>query len=75
LQLGYLAKHNRVYACDKDLAVCSYRLPLAVLDYQTAVMRRDWDGADPLLAHIPTDQHTRIAQFLEKQVSALQTYF
>jgi len=65
--LGYIPKDNRVYACDKDHNVVSYKLLLSVLEYQTAVMRRDFDAADGLLKTIPKDQRTRVAQFLEKQ--------
>uniref|UniRef100_A0AC34GFA3 Coatomer WD associated region domain-containing protein n=1 Tax=Panagrolaimus sp. ES5 TaxID=591445 RepID=A0AC34GFA3_9BILA len=42
-------------------------LLLSVLEYQTAVMRRDFDLADKLLNKIPKDQRTRVAHFLEKQ--------
>lgn len=62
-----MPKDNRVYACDKDHNVVSYKLLLSVLEYQTAVMRRDFDAADSLIKTIPKDQRTRVAQFLEKQ--------
>ncbi|KAK0415577.1 hypothetical protein QR680_012008 [Steinernema hermaphroditum] len=65
--LGYIPKDSRIYACDKDLNVVSYKLLLSVLEYQTAVMRRDFDHADHLLKSIPRDQRTRVAHFLEKQ--------
>ncbi|CAB3409382.1 unnamed protein product [Caenorhabditis bovis] len=65
--LGYMAKESRVYAVDKDLNVISYKLLLSVLEYQTAVMRRDFDTADKVLATIPKEQRTRVAHFLEKQ--------
>lgn len=44
--LGYIAKDSRIYACDKDHNVVSFQLLLPVLEYQTAVMRRDFDTAD-----------------------------
>ncbi|CAI2350669.1 unnamed protein product [Caenorhabditis sp. 36 PRJEB53466] len=65
--LGYMAKESRVYAVDKDLNVISYKLLLSVLEYQTAVMRRDFDTADKVLTTIPKEQRTRVAHFLEKQ--------
>lgn len=46
VQLGYMAKESRVYAVDKELNVVSYKLLLCVLEYQTAVMRRDFETAD-----------------------------
>jgi coatomer subunit beta' len=47
--LGYIPKDSRLYACDKDHNVVSYQLLLSVLEYQTAVMRRDFDTADKVL--------------------------
>jgi len=38
-----------------------------VLEYQTAVMRRDFETADKVLPTIPKEQRTRVAHFLEKQ--------
>ncbi|CAD5226880.1 unnamed protein product [Bursaphelenchus xylophilus] len=65
--LGYSAKDSRVYACDKEHNIVSYKLLLSVLEYQTAVMRKDFQSADTILRTIPKDQRTRVAQFLEKQ--------
>lgn len=70
-QLGYLDKENRLFASDKDHNIVSYKLLLSVLEYQTAVMRRDFDTADRILKTIPESQATRVAQFLEKQACAL----
>ena len=44
--LGYIPRDNRVYLGDKELNVVSYSLQLAVLEYQTAIMRKDFDNAD-----------------------------
>lgn len=40
---------------------------LSVLEYQTAVMRGDFDTANELLATIPESQYTTVARFLESQ--------
>jgi coatomer subunit beta' len=69
--LGYLPSHGRVYVCDKDINVYAYSLSLAVIDYQTAVLRDDLDAAAELLPSIPADQRNRIARFLEGQGNAL----
>lgn len=66
--LGYIAKDDRLYLGDKELNVSSYSLLLSVLEYQTAVMRRDFETADKVLPTVPRDQRTRVAHFLEKQV-------
>ncbi|GBP91211.1 Coatomer subunit beta' [Eumeta japonica] len=65
--LGYIAKENRLYLNDKELNIVSYSLLLSVLEYQTAVMRGDFETADKVLPIIPEDHRTRVAHFLEKQ--------
>lgn len=65
--LGYIPAHNRVYVCDKDVAVYSYALSLAVIEYQTAILRGDYDAANELLATIPNAERNRLARFLELQ--------
>merc|ERR1711971_17844 len=65
--LGYIPGDNRLYLGDKELNVVSFQLLLSVLEYQTAVMRRDFDTADKVLPTIPKEQRTRVAHFLEKQ--------
>jgi coatomer subunit beta' len=65
--LGYIAKDNRLYLGDKELNIVSYSLQQSVLEYQTAIMRKDFNTADQVLPSIPYDQRTRVAHFLEKQ--------
>ncbi|XP_018539629.1 coatomer subunit beta' [Lates calcarifer] len=65
--LGYIPKDDRLYLGDKELNIISYSLLLSVLEYQTAVMRRDFSTADKVLPTIPKEQRTRVAHFLEKQ--------
>uniref|UniRef100_A0A3P8RN77 COPI coat complex subunit beta 2 n=1 Tax=Amphiprion percula TaxID=161767 RepID=A0A3P8RN77_AMPPE len=66
--LGYIPKDDRLYLGDKELNIISYSLLLSVLEYQTAVMRKDFSTADKVLPTIPKEQRTRVALFLEKQV-------
>ena len=66
--LGYIPGDNRLYLGDKELNIVSYNLQLSVLEYQTAVMRKDFDTADQVLPTIPREMRTRVAHFLEKQV-------
>lgn len=65
--LGYVPKDNRLYLGDKELNVISFSLLLSVLEYQTAVMRRDFERADVVLPTVPKEHRTRVAHFLEKQ--------
>merc|ERR1712117_943142 len=62
-----MGKDNRLYLGDKELNVVSFLLLVSVLEYQTAVMRRDFDTADKVLQTVPKEQRTRVAHFLEKQ--------
>ena len=66
--LGYIPKDSRLYLGDKELNIVSYSLLLSVLEYQTAVMRQDFDTADKVLPTVPREQRSRVAHFLEKQV-------
>ncbi|XP_070207580.1 coatomer subunit beta'-like isoform X1 [Littorina saxatilis] len=65
--LGYIPKENRLYLGDKELTIVSFSLLVSVLEYQTAVMRRDFETADKVLPTVPKEQRTRVAHFLEKQ--------
>lgn len=44
--LGFLSSTNRVYLGDKDLTIVGFQVQLSVLQYQTAVMRGDFEAAD-----------------------------
>jgi coatomer subunit beta' len=65
--LGYIQRDSRIYLADKDVNVTSFALSLAVLEYQTLVLRGDMETAEELLPSIPTDQLNKIARFLEGQ--------
>jgi len=51
--LGYIPAHNKIYLVDKDVNVYAYALSLAVVEYQTAVLRGDMEAASELLADFP----------------------
>lgn len=65
--LGYMPTSSALCLCDKELQLCTFSLTVSVLEYQTAVMRSDFDTADQLLTQLPHDQRARVAHFLEKQ--------
>merc|ERR1711935_676443 len=56
-----------VYLVDKSLNIIAYKVMLAVLQYQTAVMRGDFDAANELLPNIPETEYTKVGRFLESQ--------
>jgi len=43
--VGYLPKDNRLYMIDRDCSIVSFQLLLSVIEYQTAVVRRDFEAA------------------------------
>lgn len=63
--LGYLPKENKVFVCDKDMQIYSYVLSLSLLEYQTAILRKDFDTANSILPSLPNDQRNKVARFLE----------
>ena len=65
--IGYLAKEDRVYLIDKSNNVTSYKVMLAMLQYQTAIVRGDFDVANELLPLIPEEEYLKVARFLEAQ--------
>ena len=64
---GYVAKENRVYLVDKSRKFISYELLETVMQYQTAVVRRDFDEANDVLVKVPKEHYNAIARFLESQ--------
>ncbi|CAM9451953.1 unnamed protein product, partial [Phaeothamnion confervicola] len=67
--LGYLPKEDRVFLVDKQQNIFSYRVRQAMLQYQTAVVRKDFEAANALLPSIPKSEYTNVARFLESQAS------
>ena len=65
--LGYIPAHNKIYLVDKDVNVYAYGLSLAVVEYQTAVLRGDMEAANELLVDIPAEHKNKVARFLEAQ--------
>jgi coatomer subunit beta' len=47
--------------------VVSFALSLAVVEYQTLVLRGDLEAAEEVLPNVPKDQNNKIARFLEGQ--------
>jgi coatomer subunit beta' len=52
---------------DKSLSVVSYTLNLSIINYQTAILRKDFTTAEKLLPKIEEKDSNRIAHFLESQ--------
>ena len=65
--IGYVPKQSRIYCADKSVNLVSYSLDLSIINYQTAILRGDFETAKQILPKVPEDQKNRVAQFLEKQ--------
>lgn len=65
--LGYLPRENAIYLCDKDVRVVSHRLSLALIEYQTVVLRGDMVEAAKIFDRVPQSERNRLAQFLEAE--------
>lgn len=65
--LGYMPDQSKLYLVDKELNVVPYTLHLALVEYQSAVMRNDFDAASKFFEQLPESLHNRIARFLENQ--------
>lgn len=65
--LGFVPKEDRVFLIDKAYNVISHKALLSVLNYQTAVVRKDFDTANTILPSIPKSEYSAVAKFLESQ--------
>ncbi|AOW03224.1 uncharacterized protein YALI1_C30119g [Yarrowia lipolytica] len=66
--LGFVSKDSRIYLCDKDVNVSSYRLSVPLVEYQTVVLRGDVELAQSdFLPAIPEEELSKVAKFLEAQ--------
>jgi coatomer subunit beta' len=65
--LGYMPEQSKLYLVDKELNVVPYTLHLALVEYQSAIMRKDFDAGKKFFDQLPESLHNRVARFLENQ--------
>jgi coatomer subunit beta' len=65
--LGYVSKHNRVYLMDKEKNVFSYQLHLALIQYETAIVKGDLEAAEKILKTVPQQFYNQLGRFLHSQ--------
>lgn len=65
--MGFVPREDRVFMIDKMYNIFSFKLALAVLNYQTAIVRKDFDAANDILPSIPSSELAATARFLESQ--------
>jgi len=66
--LGYLAKDNCVYVCDKDMSVFSFLFPHQYVSFQILVLNGSLKDARDLSTGFNLDMKTKAALFLQEQV-------
>merc|ERR1711871_948100 len=65
--LGFVPREDRVFLIDKMYNIFSFKLALSVLNYQTAVVRKDFEAANEFLPSIPHSELAATARFLQSQ--------
>lgn len=65
--LGYLPREGRAVCMDIAGAIVTYQVSKVVMQYHTAVMRKDFHAANALLPRMPPSSLTDVARFLEAQ--------
>jgi coatomer subunit beta' len=65
--LGYVQSEQRIFYCDKDVNIFSWRLPIPVINYQTAIVQKDMELAATLLPEIAATELNKVAVFLDNQ--------
>ncbi|KAI0986815.1 hypothetical protein GJ496_004769 [Pomphorhynchus laevis] len=65
--IGFSATDNRVLLIDRDLHISIRHLDKCILDYQSAIIEKQFNDAEKLSPFIPKEFRTKMAQFLVKQ--------
>ncbi|KAF4676479.1 Coatomer subunit beta' [Perkinsus chesapeaki] len=65
--LGYMPEHGKVYCMDRDYNVISFGLSLALIQYESAIVRQDFSTAEQCFPSIPKSLYNKVARFLESQ--------
>lgn len=65
--LGYMPDVSKLIMVDKELNVITYSLHQSLVDYQSAIMQKDFTSAELHFKQLPESLHNRVARFLESQ--------
>lgn len=63
--LGYANRDNRIYCMDRERNVISFFLHGSQVEYLTAIVREDFEGAAALLPKVPESARYKIARLLQ----------
>ncbi|CAA16920.2 putative coatomer subunit beta'' [Schizosaccharomyces pombe] len=64
--LGYIPRDDRIYLTDRDMNVVSYSFNLAIIEYQSLVLKGDLEAAQGLLEQISETDRPRLSDFLSR---------
>ncbi|MCQ2819765.1 MAG: coatomer subunit beta' [archaeon] len=64
--LGYLPSSNHIYLINKNFQIISYTLPLSFLEYEMAIIRKDYEKAKEIFPTVPDEFNENLILFLEK---------
>jgi len=70
--LGYMPDQSKLYLTDREHNITSWPLHLALVEYQSAIMRKDFTASEKHFADVPESLHNRLARFLENQGYAME---
>lgn len=70
--LGYIPDQSKLYLIDREHNITSWPLHLALVEYQSAIMRKDFTASEKHFANVPESLHNRVARFLENQGYAVE---
>jgi coatomer subunit beta' len=72
--IGYFSKEGKIYAVDKEVEFFSFTLCHHVIDYQSAVIEGDLEGADQILPLIASSHLGKVALFMESAGHLLKAF-
>ena len=71
--LGYLEAQNSLILVNKDFKVVSYKFHQSLVQYQTAIVKENFEKAEeifpmlPRAAQTPRETYNKVAKFLDSQ--------
>ena len=64
--MGYLQSTDRLYLINKHFELISYVFPFEFVNYQIAILNKEFDKAEKIVPNIPENYNEKIIAFLEK---------
>lgn len=65
--LGYLEAQNSLILVNKDFKVVSYKFHQSLVQYQTAIVKENFEKAEEIFPMLPRETYNKVAKFLDSQ--------